>query len=681
MAIGPLKRLFQPRHAVVIGGGVWGRSVIQQCRKIGFNGEIFVVHPSADEIEGIKPARSIADLPVSVDAAFVGVNRKATITVVKQLHELGAGGAVCFASGFREAEEESDGGADLQDMLVEAAGDMPIIGPNCYGFINYLDSFCLWPDQHGGKQVETGVAIVTQSSNIMINMTMQRRGLPIAFASTAGNQAQTSLASLGRAALDDPRVTALGLHIEGIGEGEDFLALAHYAAEKNKPIIALKVGRSELAQQATLSHTASLAGVDAAADALLSKLGIGRVNSLSQFIEALKILHQSAPLKSCKLVSASCSGGEASLIADLAEIQQTNVTFPALTDSQHLRLRAVLGEMVALANPLDYHTYIWGDTKGMADAYTALLEGPCDAGVIIVDFPRLDRCEDEAWQCVIDAATLAFKRVDKPLALLSTLPENMPEHLAEKIFEAGLIPLAGLEEGLAAFSAAAACHFSPASALIYPSHLNNMQLVNEADAKNTLKKFGLDVPQHHVLSKQGDIEALELTYPLVVKTLGLAHKSETGGVRIGIENNETLTQAMAEMGQSHYLIEEMVTDSVAELLLGIVADPVHGFLLTIAAGGIYTELLNDTTHLLLPVSRAEVLDALSMLKISPIFDGYRGKAAINKDAVVDAVMALQDYVLAHKNSCSEIEINPLIVTETRAVAVDALMRIGEKCHD
>ena len=237
MKRGELRRLLNPASLVVVGGGVWGRSVISQCRKIGFAGDMFVVHPTADEVEGLPAFRSVADLPVAPDAAFIGVNRDATIEIVSALAEKGAGGAVCFASGFLEADAEDADGAARQRALITAAKDMPFIGPNCYGFINYLDQFCIWPDQHGGQPVSSGVAIVTQSSNIMISLTMQQRGLPVAYAFTAGNQARISLSALGRELLADPRVTALGLHIEGIGDVADFEELARFADKQGLSLI------------------------------------------------------------------------------------------------------------------------------------------------------------------------------------------------------------------------------------------------------------------------------------------------------------------------------------------------------------------------------------------------------------------------------------------------------------
>ena len=154
--------------------------------------------------------------------------------MTKSLSVRGSGGAVCFASGFLEAATEDEEAAKLQRLLLEAAAGMPIIGPNCYGLINYLDGVALWPDQHGGEKVSSGVAIITQSSNIAINITMQTRKLPIAYVVTTGNQSQLSQAEIAYKLLDDPRVTSLGLHVEGILSPKDFERLSLKAKEKQR---------------------------------------------------------------------------------------------------------------------------------------------------------------------------------------------------------------------------------------------------------------------------------------------------------------------------------------------------------------------------------------------------------------------------------------------------------------
>ncbi len=647
---------------------------------MAFDGPIWPVHPKRAELGGVPSVPSLEALPGIPDAAFVGVNRHLTIDTIRALRDMGAGGAVCFASGFREAQAETGDGDTLHDALLEAAGAMPIIGPNCYGFINYLDGALLWPDQHGGTRCERGVAILTQSSNMAINLTMQARGLPLAYVVTAGNQAQLGLAQIGQALLADPRVTALGLHIEGIGDLRAFEALATEARYLGKPIAALKVGRSEQARAATVSHTASLAGSDAGARALLARLGIAQLDSLTGLLETLKLLHFAGPLPASRIVSMSCSGGEASLMADSAT--DRNITFPPLSKSQHDGLRAALGPMVALANPLDYHTFIWDDVAAMAATFTAALSADIALGCLITDYPRADRCDPAAWECTIKAGALASRARGKPLAIVSTLPEALSEETATRIAQAGLIPMHGLDDTLSAIEAAAfagAARRASAPLLLPGSEVPSPRLISEAEAKAALSDLGLDVPRSARVQGAADLEAAcaALTMPLVLKTEGIAHKTEAGGVALGLETVQAVLEAGRSMPGDSFLLEEMVTDGLAELLVGVVRDPAHGFVLTLAAGGTLTEILADSASLLLPVTADDILAALGRLRIAPLLDGYRGKPAADHQAIVNAVLAVQAYVTAHASCLTEVEINPLICTAGRAVAADALIRTGE----
>ncbi len=675
-----LARLLRPKSIAVVGGGAWGTAVVEQCRRIGFDGPLWPVHPKRTEVAGMPAYATLADLPGIPDATFIGVNRVATVEVVQALRDMGGGGAVCFASGFREAQMETKDGADLQEALLAAAGEMPIIGPNCYGFINYLDGALLWPDQHGGQRCERGVAILTQSSNMAINLTMQDRGLPLAYMATAGNQAQQGLADIGTALLEDPRVTALGLHIEGIGDLRSFEAMAATARRLGKSIVALKSGRSEAAQAAAVSHTASLTGSDAGARALLDRLGIARVTSLSQLLECLKLLHFAGPLRSNRIASMSCSGGEASLVSDSA--LDHDIIFPALDADQRAGLRAVLGPMVALANPLDYHTFIWGDADRMGAAFTAITAGrDVDMGIIICDFPRTDRCDPSAWDCIIEGGARATAETGTPIALVATLPDACPEIFAERVVAAGLIPLAGLDEALCAIANAArlgSARDVPEPVLLPGPDLAETDVLSEADAKADLQRYGVPIPAAQRLEALPAQPAeVSLTLPVVLKGEGFAHKTEAGAVVLNLQSAEEVLAAMTRLKAPAYLVEEMITGGVAELLIGVVKDPAHGFVLTIAAGGVMTELMQDSVSLLLPVREEEVVAALGRLRIAALLRGYRGKPAADMAAIAKAVMAVQAYVTDHAATLQEVEINPLICTPDRAVAADALIRIAK----
>jgi acyl-CoA synthetase (NDP forming) len=674
-----LSRLLRPKSIAVVGGGFWCRNVITQCRKMGFTGDLWPVNPKAVEISGVTCFRSLCDLPAAPDASFIGVNRHATIDITGQLRAMNAGGAVCFASGFLEAEQEDKAGAGLQQNLLDAAGDMPILGPNCYGFINYLDGVLLWPDQHGGAPVQSGVAIVTQSSNIAINLTMQTGGLPIAYMATAGNQAQIGLAEIGQALLYDRRVTALGLHIEGFGDVRAFEALAATARSLGKPIIALKVGKSEQAQAATVSHTASLAGGDAGAQAFLDRLGIARLASLPEFLETLKFLHICGPLPSGNIASISCSGGEASLMADSA--RSRDLKFPDLTERQKTNLRGALGPMVALANPLDYHTYIWTDTVAMTRTFAAMMDDPVALTLLIVDFPRSDRCSDADWECAIEAAINARAQSDRPVMLVSSLHENLPESVADRLIAGGVVPIRGLDEALAAAEAAARLYQPPPlpAPALKTTPPSGSEMLNEAEAKKLLSVYGLATPLAACASSPEEAAqaAAEIGFPVVLKGEGIAHKTDAGAVKLNLQTSGEVRDAAGEMPSDTFLVEKMVPDTVAELLVGVVRDPAHGFVLTLAAGGVLTEILQDTCSLLLPVSEESIVTGLNRLKISRLLQGYRGKPAANMGAIVLAIQSVQSFATENADRLVEVEINPLMCGPDTAVAADVLIKIAK----
>ena len=669
-----LNRLLRPQSIAVVGGGAWCRQVVLQCQKMGFTGSIWPLHPTADEICGLPVFRQLADLPRAPDATFIGVNREATIAITSQLASMGAGGAVCFASGFLEAQAEDASGADLQQQLLDAAGDMPFLGPNCYGYVNYLDGALLWPDQHGGKRVETGVAIVTQSSNIAINLTMQMRGLPLAYVVTAGNQAQCGASQIGLALLEDPRVTALGLHIEGIGDLRAFETLAARARDLGKPIVAIKVGQSDQARAATISHTASLAGEDAGAAALLKRLGIARVYDLPTMLETLKLIHVTGPLAQGTLATISCSGGEASLAADTAVAYA--VTFPPLNTHQKTNLRAALGPRVALANPLDYHTYIWRDVAAMTRAFAAMADPGIAMTILIVDFPRADLCDPSDWDCVIEATIGAAKQTGTRYGMAATLPELMPESVAETLLAAGVVPFSGLTEAIAACASATLPKSASADPILLPNNTETATLIPEAKAKAALEAHGLRVPKSLRCATLDNITvaAENVGYPQVLKGEGVAHKTEAGAVKLNLNSAADTLACAQNMTATGYLIEEMITGAVAELLIGVVRDPAHGFVLTLGAGGTLTEIMQDSASLLIPASDTAITDALSKLKIAPLLRGYRGAPAADMPAILRAVQAVQAYAIANADTLHEIEINPLICTQTDAIAADALLR-------
>ena len=322
---------------------------------------------------------------------------------------------------------------------------MPFLGPNCYGTINYLDGALLWFDQHGGRRCERGVAILTQSGNIGLNLTMQRRGLPIGHLLTLGNQAKVGLSDCIAALVDDPRVTAIGLHIEAIDDVAAFDAAARKALAARKPVVAVKAGRSDAGAALALSHTASLAGADAAMDALLRRVGVARVASLPILLETLKLLHTVGPLPGRDLVTLSCSGGEAALIADAGAGRR--VRFRPFAPAQAEAVRATLSDLVTISNPLDYHIFIWGQPERLRATFTAVMACGWDLACLVLDLPRADSCSDADWQVSLHAWEAARDATGGRAGVLATLPECLPEPVAQRLIAAGIVPLRGHRRG------------------------------------------------------------------------------------------------------------------------------------------------------------------------------------------------------------------------------------------
>lgn len=669
---GQLDRLLRPKSVALYGGG-WAENVIAQLRRAGYPGAIWPIHPSRDQILGIPCHRT---LPAAPDAAFVGVNRALTVEVVRDLAAAGAGGAVCFASGFREA-----GDAVLEDALIAAAGEMPLLGPNCYGFINYLDAVPLWPDQHGGTPVEAGVAIVTQSSNLAINLTMQRRGLPIAYMLTAGNQARTGLAALGRAALDDPRVTALGLHVEGFGDIPAFEAMAARGRALGKPVVVLKAGRSEAARAAALSHTASLAGSGTVASAFLARLGVAEVTSPAVFLETLKLLHQGGPLAGPHIASVSCSGGEASLMADLAE--GTALRYRTFAAPQAAALAATLGPLVTISNPLDYHTFIWGDVAATTEVFSTVMADRPDLAVFVLDLPRADRCNPAAWEPTLAAIETAHAATGTRAAVLASLPENLDEAAAARLAATGIAALHGMGDGLAAIDTCirAGRAVAPPVPAIVAAVPDAPDTLTEAAAKAALAAAGVPVPR--AVSAPGPdalaaaAAAAGLRFPVALKGLGIAHKTEAGAVVLNLPDLAALRAAAAAMpAPEGFLAEEMVTGAVAELLVGVTRDATGLMALTLGAGGILTELLRDSATLILPATPGAIRTALAGLRVGALLGGYRNRPGADLAAVTEAIAAIAAFAETHAGRLAELEVNPLIATDSAAFAADALLRLA-----
>lgn len=670
---------------MAVFGGDSAAEVVRQCKAIGFDGDIWAVNPKRKELAGMACVASLDDLPGVPDASFIAAPPQASLQIIRDLAAKGATGAVCFAAGFAETGAQ---GAELQQQLREAAGDMAIIGPNCHGYLNYLDGVALWPDEHGGQRTDQGVAIITQSGNIGINLTMQRRGLDVAYVISIGNNSMLHMHEYIDTLLNDSRVTAIGLYIEGLQDVTGFSGAAIRAMQKGVPIVALKSGRSSRGAEITMSHTGSLAGSDQLYAALFARLGIARCNTVSQFLETLKFLSVVGALPDNTIGSMSCSGGEAAIVADNAEL--LGLETPTFTDRSVKKLQALLGPNVDVSNPLDYHLYVWGDYDKLSASYAEVLGNEFACTLLVLDYPPGDDNDDEKWQIAERALLAAVAKTHQRAVIVSSLPETMPEKVRDRLKTAGITPMQGIEDCLLAIRAAAqigaaqrnVANIRPVAARTRVP--GDSTILDEWDSKQALARSGVSIPDGKVCNQDETVTcANSLGYPVVLKALSaqLAHKSEAGGVAVGLRDAVAVQKATDRMAADfdRFLVEQMIGPGVAELIVGVSRDDTFGLTLLLGTGGTLVELLDDTVSLLLPVRRDEIRTGLASLKASTLIHGYRGGPAGDLEAVLDAIEAIARYAEANSDTLIELDVNPLIVTPEDAVAADALIRIGT--HD
>ncbi|MCU1360436.1 MAG: hypothetical protein JWN99_1725, partial [Ilumatobacteraceae bacterium] len=374
------------------------------------------------------------------------------------------------------------------------------------------------------------------------------------------------------------------------------------------------------------------------------------------------------------MVSLSCSGGEASLVADRAE--GGPLTFDDFTDEHRGRIQATLTELVAVSNPLDYHTFMWGDRAAMATCFSAVMDGPQDATMLVLDAPPGADNDPSAWYTAADALADAAANTGGRAVVVATLAECINDAFRQHLASRDLTPLLGLSEALIALGAASSVgrDVGPVHAPVAP-HADT-RVVDEATAKAHLRTLGVAVPDGRVVPKSDVADAADVIgYPITLKALGLAHKSEAGAVRVGLADRSAVQAAAAVMPatDSGFLVEATVTDVVAEILVTVRRDAPIGWLVTLGFGGVTTELWSDVTHLLAPVVRADVVTALGRLRSHALLTGFRGRPAADIDALADLVVTLTDAVVG--TDVVEVELNPVLVGRSGATAVDALMII------
>lgn len=681
-----LRPLFAPRGVAVLGASrspaKLGHRLVQNLIAPGFPGDVFPVNPSGEAILGRDSVARVEDLPRGLDLALVSLPAKAVLPAVRALGARGCRVCVVLASGFGETGET---GRAVQGDLgaIALATGMRIVGPNCMGVVNVpgrLNASYFWdvPRQPGG------ITFVSQSGAYggLFFREARERSLGVAKFLSIGNQSDLGFTECLAWLADDPETRVVGLFVEGIRDGRAFVAAARQLA-RAKPVVALKVGRAEAGRRAAGSHTGSLAGAWETYRAAFAAAGVVAVEETEELFDAIATLevHGSRPPRDPAIAILTISGGPSVVAADAAEAAGLRV--PALPEGRRLALRAHLPEFGADGNPVDMTPQM--EPAGFEPSVRLVLEAPEISGAVAIDV-GLDRPE------YADALAAAQAATGKPVVACTVDTPDMDRRLRA----AGIPLVPGPERAVRAYRALVRhaelrrrTETAPSSR---PSRTLSADLVGrlasvrgplgQEDARALLTAYGVPFPRERVVATAEEAlsAAREIGYPLVVKTArpDVLHRTEVGGVVLGVADGEALTRAVraleARLGPGPLLVQEEVPRGL-ELLVGGRRDQSFGPTVLVGLGGVLAELLREVSIGLAPLAPDTARAMLAEGRRAALLRGFRGAAAVDEGVLADVLVAIGD-LLADHAAIVELDLNPLIASGGRVVAVDALVLVN-----
>lgn len=680
--------LLNPRSVAIIGasadaGKMTGRPV-GYLQKYGFGGEIWPVNPRAESINGLRCYPDVASLPAAPDAAIVLLGPERAEAAVRDLAARGCQATIVLASGYGEANEE---GARRQQALKDAAGSMRLLGPNTIGLVNLTDGMML--SATGALEVgalpKGRISVVSQSGGILGSLLSRAadRGIGFAKLVSTGNEADIDSSDMIAHLVEDDATDVIAVYMEGLRRPDVFRRAARRAAELGKPIVVYKVGRSESGARAATSHTGALAGADRVYDALFRQCGVIRAESFTDLLDIPAALAAGRRMAGSRAAILTSTGGAGTLLADNCGLAGIGVPAPDAATTQ--RLATLLNEDPAAIgrNPVDV-TLAGLRPDLFRGAIDALLESPAyDAVVVVIGSSALATPD-----IVAGAIVECQARSDKPV--LAYVSPHAP-HLVRLLNGQG-IPAFATPESCA--TVLRALHRAPlpplpAAAPADPALLHGLPAgaLNEAESKAIFARFGVPVTREHTATDAAGAEAAAraLGGEVVLKVLSraIAHKSDIGGVRVGLSAEQipeacaTMLARLREAGAPEpegFLVQERVRGGV-EMILGFHRDPQLGPVILLGSGGVAAELFQDTALRLLPIGRAEAEAMVEELKAATLLRGFRGAPPADVPALVDAVLAFAAMAEAAGERLLEAEINPVFVLPEGqgARAVDGLV--------
>lgn len=697
-----LRTLFEPRSIALVGASeksVWSLMVHLGLTEGGFDGKICYVHPHALTVHGRPAVARLADLTEPTDLCYIMVGKDSVLSVLQDMIAVGIHNAVVLTDGFAEQSEHGKAlQAEITDLAIKH--DLAIIGPNCIGYINVtrrIEAIAAFPE----RPLLTGPIALISQSGALGGMTLnyaRTQNIGLSMLVSTGNEAVISITDALQYAIEDEATAVIALFMETVREPEHFRQMAQQALERGKPIVALKVGRSEVVKHVALTHTGALTGNDRVIDALFRQLGIVRVNTTEELILTANVFAKTQRLTGKRVGVVALSGGVCDLVADLVE--ETKIELPALTEQTKNAVQALLPTLSTVYNPLDVTGATMNNQALIGNVLSVVAQdSQLDAVLCVMDLPKNETSLARFQENILVGIGQALERAPFPAFLLQLAGNDVTE-IGRAFLKRTGIPFisGGIRNVLPALGNVITWqerrHISIEgrknqieTARVLPCPDSAVGCWSEYQARIFLETHGLPIiPATLTTNPQQAVAAARvLGFPVVLKIVSpdILHKSDIGGVRLDLRDDEAVYAAFEQItGSAQALTPRPHIDGVLvsplrsggiELLVGITRDVSWGQVLAVGLGGIWIEALNDISLRVLPVTRADIQNMLAELQGIRLLHGTRGFRPVDMEALVDVIYRVAALAQHLSFSLESLEINPLRIDDSQIEILDAVI--------
>jgi acyl-CoA synthetase (NDP forming) len=705
-----LSSLLRPRSIALIGASensAWSSALVHNLKELGYKGKLFPVNPKREMAFGLKCYSSVTEIPEPVDAFVIAISRDLILPVLQECSKKEIRSGVIISAGFAEASEE---GKRIQEQIVNIATEskIRICGPNSFGVANLHEGVSLISSSEVRYLKPGKISLVFQSGGLLNAALLAAwdRGWGIGCAISCGNEAVLNIADYADYLVRDEHTDVIGMLTEGFREPQKFLRVAALAAEHGKPIVILKLGKSEQGKQAAQAHTGTLVGSDAVYDAVFQQHGLTRVADLDDFIETVELFSKRKKLRGHRVGVIVPSGAECGLVADLADAM--GVELPELSRNTAEKLATDPSSYLSIRNPLNApERYVRRGEVFREWISTLVADDNLDIVGLRLPLPRLREDEDVIAR-FLDLTEIA-KRTEKLVILFSRASISLPEYW-RKLVGANDIPfLLEYRKGFKAIKALLIYQrFLGKERRVPPEielHIDREKIkrflasrdqpLTERQGKTILAEYGIPITREALARSEEEALGLAQTigYPVVLKVESpqIIHKTNAGAVKTNIRNAAELIRDYREIEHNTktfdpnatiegILIQEMISGG-KEVILGMTQDSQFGPVIVFGIGGVFVEIIKDITMRIAPLSKTDAIEMILGLKSYSVLKGARGERESDMDSIVEILLRFSQLSLDWGDEMSEIDINPLIVLEKGkgAVAVDCLMALKRRC--